>query len=163
VTIEVKVDTSDFDRLLADVPAALARAQRNALAAVGQAVASRSTLAFRTPELRPAPWAPRKPSYVVTVNKKTKKKTKKLDDHPLLIKSGSLRQSIGWKFQGDDAVAVGSDKEYASYHQFGTKRMPARPFFPFDASGVPTPQITRKIHDLVEKAYSEELRKLGFR
>jgi len=161
VTIEVKVNTSNLDRLLADFPAALARAQQRALADIGQAVASRATLAFRTPSLRPSPLAPRKPTYIVKVNKKTKKKTKKLDDHPLLIKSGAPRQSIGWKLEGNDAVVVGSDKVYASYHQFGTKHTPARPFLPVDANGNLTPPMMQKIQGLVEKAYSEELRHIG--
>ena len=159
--IEVNVDTSKLNRMLADFPAALARAQQRVLQDIGQAVASRATQAFRTPTMRPSPWAPRKPSYTVKVNKKTGKKTKKLDAHPLLIKSGSLRQSIGWKLRVfDTAVVVGTDKEYASYHQFGTKHMPARPFMPIDKNGNLTPQMQQKINKIVEKVLAEEMGKI---
>ena len=148
MNIEVKVDTSKLDRLLADFPVALARAQRQALMDIGQAVTSRATLAFRSPPMRPSPWVPRKPS-------------KRDDGHPLLIKSGSLRQSIGWKLDGRDTVVSGTDRKYAGYHQTGTKRMPARPFFPVDRSGNLTPQMKSKINKLVEKAMIEELRNIG--
>ena len=146
MNIEIKVDTSKFDKLLADVPAALARAQSQALKDIGQAVASRTTLAFRHQQMRPSPWAPRK-------------KSKRDDGHPLLIKSGALRQSIGWKLQGSDTVVIGTDRKYAGYHQTGTKNMPARPFFPVDRSGNLTPQMKSKIDGIVEKTFAEELRK----
>lgn len=163
MTFDVDVDTSKLERMLTDFPVALARAQQRILRDIGQAVASRATLAFRTPQMRPSPWAPRKPSYTVTVNKKTGRKAKKIDDHPLLIKSGSLRQSIGWKLRGGDSVVVGTDKQYAGYHQFGTKHMPARPFMPVDKGGNLTPQMMQKIHRIVEKALAEELGRIGIR
>ena len=157
--VEVKVDMSKLERTLADYPAALARAQQRILQDIGQAVASRATLAFRTPQMRPSPWAPRKPSYTVTVNKKTGKKTKKLDNHPLLIKTGSLRQSIGWKLRGSDTVVVGTDRKYAGYHQTGTKRMPARPFLPVDDKGKLTPQMEQKVNRIIARHLKTELGK----
>lgn len=147
MTIEVNVDTSKFDRMMSDFPAALARAQRQTLMDIGQTVASRAMLAFRHPKFRPSPWAPRKSG----------------GKWPLLIKSGSLRQSIGWKLQGSDTVVVGTDKKYAGYHQTGTKHMPARPFMPVDKSGNLTPQMMRKINRISEEALAEELRKIGFK
>ena len=144
MNIEVKVDTSKFDKMMADFPRALARAQKRALMDIGQAVASRATMAFRNEPMRPSPWAPRK-------------KSKRDDGHPLLIKSGSLRQSIGWKLQGNDTVVVGTDKKYAGYHQTGTKHMPARPFMPLDRNGDLTPQMQQKIYKIVEKDLAEEL------
>ncbi len=142
--ITISIDTSKFDKVLADFPERMAAAKRNALEEIGAAVASRTVQAFRSEPIRPSPWAPRKPS-------------KRDDGHQLLIKSGALRQSINWKLEGDDAVAVGSDKEYAPYHQTGTQYMPARPFFPVDKFGRLLPAIDRKINRIVEKAYSEEL------
>lgn len=144
--ITITVDTSQLDKTLSDFPARLAAAQRRALQAIGAAVASRTTQAFRTPAFRPSPWAPRK----------DKKST-----HPLLIKSGNLRQSINWKLDGDDAVAVGAPMKYASYHQEGTKNMPARPFFPIDGDGNLTPAMAEKISRTVERIYVDELEKLG--
>ena len=145
ITATVSVDTSRFDRMLHDIPAALARAQRNALKGIGAHVASEATRAFRYPSLRPSPWAPRK-------DKKAK--------HPLLIKSGSLRQSMSWRIAAPDTVQIGSDRKYAGYHQFGTKRMPARPFFPIDKSGRLTPRMEKKINADVEKAFAAEFARL---
>ena len=145
IKAEVRFDTSRLDRMLHDFPSALARAQRRALEAAGQLVASRTTLAFRDPKLRPSPWAPRKDG-----------KSK----HPLLIKSGALRQSIKWRLAGTNAVVVGSDKKYGPYHQFGTKNMPARPFFPIDAHGRLVPEMARKINRTIERIYAEELGKI---
>ena len=145
IEVEVKVDTSKFDRAMADFPVRIAQAQSRALWYIGQAVSSRAQLAFRTSSLRPSAWAPRK-------DKKSK--------HPLLIRSGNLRQSIAWRFNGDDTVVVGSPAKYARYHQFGTKRMPARPFFPFSRSGQLTPAMDRKIKGILDRACREELGKL---
>ena len=146
--ITISVDTSSIDKVLADFPVRIAAAQKRALQAIGQSVASRATQAIRTVSLRPATWPPRKPS-------------KRDDGHPLLIKSGDMRQSISWKLDGEDTVVVGSSKEYARYHQEGTKHMPARPFFPIDRNGQLVPGMESKIQRTVERIYGEELGKLG--
>ena len=146
--ITITVDTSKFDRMMADFPVRLAAAKKRALEAIGQAVASRATLAFRTPSLRPSPWAPRKPS-------------KRDDGHPLLIRSGNMRQSIKWELRGDDTVAIGTPTKYAPFHQHGTKNMLARPFFPIDSRGQLVPAMASKVARTVERIYTEELGKLG--
>ena len=140
--ITVTVDTSRLDRVMSDFPLAMARAQRKALAAIGQQMATRATQAFRIKAFRPSPWAPRK----------DKKAT-----HPLLIRSGALRQSIRWHLKGMDTVVAGSPHQYCIYHQFGTKRMPARPFFPIDKNGRLVPAMERKIVRTVEAAIRLEL------
>ena len=144
MTIEVYIDSSKFDRMMADFPAKIASAKKRALMAIGQAVASRATLAFRSSMFRPSPWAPRK---------------KPGDGHPLLIRSGHLRQSISWKLDGDDAVVVGTSQKYAKYHQYGTKKMPARPFMPVDKTGRLMPDVERKIRKFVDMAIAEEFEK----
>ena len=150
MNIEIKVDTSKFDKLLADVSAALARAQRSALVVIGNVVKNRTIDAFKHPELRPSPWAPRKNNAD--------------PERPLLIKHphGGLWQSFRSELQGNNTVVIRTDKEYAGYHQFGTKHMPARPFFPVDKSGNLTPDCMREIKEEVEDVYRNELRKLGF-
>ena len=147
MNIEISVDTSKFDRILSDLPAAMARAQKNALHAIGAEVESRTTRAFKNTSIRPLPWAPRKSG----------------GDWPLLVKhpNGGLRASIQHKLVGDDTVVIGTDKEYAGYLQFGTRRMPARPFFPLDASGHLTPVMERKVRKLAEDALKDELRRIG--
>ena len=139
------VDTSEVDDLLARVPGAFDRARRKALEYIGARLASDATRAFKAASLRPSPWAPRK-------DRKAK--------HPLLIKhpEGGLWKSISSKIEGEDTVAVGSDKKYAVYHQLGTKNMPARPFFPVDADGNLTPRAGRKIGADVAAAFEEEIR-----
>ncbi len=141
--ITVRIDTSKAERMLADLPDVLARARLKAMASIGAAVVSRTTLAFRTPNVRPSPWAPRK----------DKKAT-----HPLLIKSGALRQSFSWRLEAPNTVVVGTPHKYANYHQYGTKNMPARPFFPVDKYGSLTPDMARKIDQIIGKAYSEALK-----
>lgn len=152
--ININIDTSQLDKKLIDlksnVPYALRAGVERSLADIGQAVASRATLAFRSEPIRPSPWAPRKPS-------------KRDDGHPLLIKSGSLRQSIGYKVVGKDTVVVGTDRKYAGYHQFGTKHMPARPFMPLDENGNLLPRMQLKINEIVEKSVAEELGKSGLK
>ena len=149
MNIEVKVDTAKLERMLADFPEALARAQKSALKAIGAEVKSQAELAFKHPHYRPSPWAPRKSG----------------GDWPLLVKhpNGGLRASIESKLVGDDTVVVGTDKKYAGYHQFGTKHMPARPFMPVDKSGNLLPRVMRKIKKIVEESLAEELRKIGFK
>lgn len=47
MNIEISVDTSRFDRKMADFPDAMARAQRNALVVIGNSVKNRATDAFK--------------------------------------------------------------------------------------------------------------------
>ena len=143
--ITITVDTSRFDRMMADFPAAMERARRVALNQIGNTVRNRTTAAFRSPSLRPSPWAPRK----------DKKST-----HPLLLKSTTMWRSIEYRVTGPDTVVIGSSTKYAPYHQHGTKNMPARPFFPIDKYGQLTPRIMRKIKADVEAAYKEEIDKV---
>lgn len=145
IEIEIKADTSRFNRAMADFPVRIAQAQSRILWYVGQAVASRAQQAFRTASFRPSPWAPRK-------DKKAK--------HPLLIRSGNLRQSITWRFKSNDTVVAGTSTKYARYHQMGTKHMPARPFFPVDAQGRLTDSMLKKINRNVDRICREELGKL---
>ncbi len=148
--INIEISTKGFDKLLADFPNRFATAQKRTLEAIGTEVSSRAERAFRSETLRPSPWAPRKPS-------------KRDDGHPLLIKHphGGLWKSIRHRLEGSDTVVVGSDKGYAGYHQFGTKRMPARPYFPIDQHGRLTPAMESKIQGMAGRIYEDELKKLG--
>ena len=145
IEIEINVDTSRIKRVLTDFPARITAAKMRILRYVGQAVASRATQSFRTASFRPSRWAPRK-------DKKAK--------HPLLIRSGNLRQSITWRFKSNDTVVAGTSTKYARYHQMGTKHMPARPFFPVDAQGRLTDSMLKKINRNVDRICKDELGKL---
>ena len=148
MNIEIKVDTSKFDRMMSDFPAAMARAQRNALVVIGNVVKNRTTEAFKNPHYRPSPWAPRKNNAD--------------PERPLLYKNGDLQQNFRSVVTGPDTVVVRTKVEYARYHQTGTKHMPARPFFPVDKSGNLTPGCMREIKEEVEDIYRNEFRKVGF-
>lgn len=54
INIDVKIDTSRFDRKMADVPTRFAAAQKRTLEAIGTEVSSRATRAFRSETLRPS-------------------------------------------------------------------------------------------------------------
>ena len=50
----------------------------------------------------------------------------------ILIDTGQLHQSIAYDVAGD-TLFVGTSKAYGAYHQFGTSKMPARPFLGLSA------------------------------
>lgn len=76
------------------------------------------------------PWEPLSPETVAR-----KGSSRILED------TGGLRQSIAWRLVGSEAVAVGTNLEYAPVHQFGAKRknIPERPFLPVAETGVDLP------------------------
>ena len=65
--------------------------------------------------------------------------------HRILQDTGALRQSIVKRLEGDRSVIVGARVEYAPFHQFGTRRMPARPFL--GVSPTAREEIMDAIHD----------------
>lgn len=46
----------------------------------------------------------------------------------ILVDTGTLRGSINHAVHGSDSVEIGTRVYYGKYHQFGTKRTPARAF-----------------------------------
>lgn len=44
------------------------------------------------------------------------------------VDTGNLRRNIEHGVMGDDTAVVGTDVKYGKYVEFGTSRMPARPF-----------------------------------
>lgn len=48
--------------------------------------------------------------------------------HPVLIKTGKLKQSI-FILEQDKGVDLVNRTDYGPHHQYGTKKMPRRPFF----------------------------------
>ena len=148
ISVTVNLDTSRFDRMMSDFPGAMARARRAALLQIGKTIRNHTREAFNEPSKRPAPWAPRKAS-------------KRDDGHPLLIRSGELRNNFRYRLNGDAAVVVWTKAKYAGYHQFGTKKMPARPFFPFLPNGQIMPTVLREIDHKIQYECDKELRKLS--
>lgn len=115
-------------------PALIGRATLAAGTVIG-AIAQR---AFDEPGLRPTAWPGRKSG----------------GSNPLLIKSGTLRQSIHVTQQGADTVRIGTPVIYGAVHQLGSAKasgrgsgIPARPFFP-----VVEDQLTGNASQLVSDA-----------
>ena len=131
------------------------RDPRPVLEAMGAAIVSVAILAFRQAAIRPSPWQPVKRQGGVP-----------------LYDTGALRHSIRVISASSNSVTIGSDRPYAAAHQFGTRPyvitpktakalfwpgarhpvrkvnhpgLPARPFFPFDASGTITPEAPRRV------------------
>jgi len=72
-----------------------------------------------------------------------------------IIDSGRLRDSVKYKVRGDE-VSIGTNVEYATYQEYGTVKMPARPYL--------RPSIDNKRKFLVElwgQMYAKVFRIMG--
>ena len=111
------------------------RDPKPALAAMGEVVVSVTMRAFTDASLRSSTWARLAPSTI---------KRRRQDGRGTmpLLRTGLLSRSARVSSLTKSSVVVGSDRPYAPHQQFGTRRgVPARPFFPFDKSGRPTPRV----------------------
>lgn len=91
------------------------------------------------------PWQPLSP---VTIERKGSSR--------ILEDTGRLRQSITWRVIGREAVAAGTNVEYAPVHQFGwpEQHIPKRPFLPLATDGARLPlSYRRAVMDILEDAY----------
>ena len=70
----------------------------------------------------------------------------------MLIDTGALFRSILAQPPTADSVEVGTDRPYALYHQFGTKHMPARPFFPVQGES-----LTERAEQIVREAMQAKI------
>lgn len=103
--------------------------------AVGLTVSSLAARSFNDPSVRASPWAPLKPA---TLREKIAagQSTAILKRSTLLFRSWRVIEATA------DRVRVGSDRFYAIFHQFGTKRgLPARPMLPI-TGGVDNARLT---------------------
>jgi phage gpG-like protein len=108
------------------------------LQGIGTVIVSHAQRAFDEPGLRPASWKPRK---------------SKKEKHPLLIKSGDLRQGLNFQKEGSSSIRMGSPTKYAATHQLGRDAIPARPFFPVLNNAL-TGNVTMEINDVVDALIS---------
>jgi phage gpG-like protein len=104
--------------------------------AIGTGLVGQTKRAFNQPALRPAPWKAKK------------------DGSPATLKSreATLWRSIRVVKAEAKRVRIGSDRPYAAIHQLGGKSrpMPARPYFPFYASGQLTPGGAKLVGQVIE-------------
>jgi phage gpG-like protein len=150
--VSIKDDVSpDLARKLAAL-----KNRRRAMLAIGQEIVTSAKRAFSISSLRPAPWAPLRPSTLARKGQKTS---------PLIL-SGTMARSPRVIEATEDRVTVGSDRRVGNYslaaiHQYGAprRRIPPRPFFPFGGGPdrpVLTPQMARivdgRLRALIEKA-----------
>lgn len=142
------------------------REVRSAMAAAGAKVlASMATDAIRDAKLRPAPWPPLAASTkkgIGAAAAKAKAAEKAVAGHVLLYRTGALSQSLRPVASGD-TFGVASDRPYAVFHQYGTKKMPARPFVP--ALGKPgaeklTPAAEKAVAEAAQAAFDAALRRI---
>lgn len=80
---------------------------------------------FATEGIAAGGWEPLSPRYAAW-------KARKYPGAPILTRTGKLRRSLTVRPFGieritPDSMTIGTDIPYATYHQHGTARMPARP------------------------------------
>lgn len=140
-----------------------ASSRRSAMEAIGVGLVSMAKRSFNTnPALRPSVWAVKKDGTPSTLQDSTR-----------------LRNSITVRAVSENTVSIGSDASYARIHQLGGKTrphvirpvrvkalripglgifrmvrhpgsdIPARPYLPFDANGMPTVQADRLIRTIL--------------
>jgi len=115
-----------------------AMAEAELMRNLGEAGAAIATRAFREDTLRPLPWPPHSPRTHAT--------------WPLLMPpKAHLWRSIRVTSYDARHATVGTDRPYAPYLQFGTRKMPARPFLPFFAPNMPTPMLVTALQQRAEQ------------
>ena len=114
------------------------------LRAMGMAAVTLAKQAFTDAGLRPSAWPPRKDPG---------------KDHNLLMLSTMLYRSPRVLGVGPEKVIIGSDRPYAATHQLGSQKLniPARPYWPFHASGA----LTKDGAVRVERALRAALKARG--
>jgi phage gpG-like protein len=149
--------------------------------AMGQEVVSITKRAFNDPSLRVSAWAPVKKSG-------REAGTGRFASTAALKASGAMWQSIRITGLTGREVRAGTDRPYATYHQFGTKAytirpvaakalswpgaahpvkvvhhpgLSPRPFFPFDANGVMAPFARDKVRAVADAKIRSMCRAAG--
>lgn len=110
---------------LATVPAALATAQRNALDLIGAKIAADARAKIGTYQRATngfVRWAP------LAQSTEAEKRRLGYPTGAPLLRDGTLRASIQHEMLSSTEVIVGSKSDIAAYQEFGTSRIPPRPF-----------------------------------
>lgn len=114
----ITVDLSGLDTLRERVAALASADLHDLLDAIGTELVDVTVERFTTKTApNGAPWRPWSPRYARTRHA----------GHSLLVSDSHLIRSIQQLVSGG-TVAVGSNLVYAAAHQFGTPRIPARPY-----------------------------------
>ena len=147
---------------------AMARVARVA----GEELAIMAAEAFHSERVRPAEWPPLSRRTEAGMSKARKRGAKKRGSARPLVDTGTLMRSFEVGAADGDGVTIKNTasnekgKDYAVYHQYGTKKMPARPFIPatggFDEVAQPTDLARRRLETAMKRALAEEARRNGF-
>jgi phage gpG-like protein len=114
------------------------------LEAMGLQMVSLAQRSFNDPAFRAAPWAPLKASTLAA-------KLKAGKSSAILKRDVVLARSWRVASVTNAAVTVGTDRPYAPYLQFGTRRgLPARPMLPF-IGGPDSAQLAPFARDKLDK------------
>jgi len=93
---------------------------------------------------RPTMWQPLSPAYAKRIAKSGGQPV------PTLYRRGTIFNSIG-ESASEQMGSVFTFNPLAEYHQFGTDKLPSRPFFPFDRAGNPTRFIQLQMEQVAER------------
>lgn len=145
MNIRIKTDTitPELARLVAKF-----KDPKSAMQLIGDEVTNMGRDSFLNQYNRPATWPGLQPTTIA--RKKKAGKTR-----PLIFE-GNLVRSLKTIEVGPTHALVGSDRTAGSHslaaiHQLGAPKanIPARPFFPFDASGKATPGVVARAKEIL--------------
>ena len=158
---------SGFTIDVRDFSAAVRRLSSRELAetasrAAADIIKGRAEGAFRHPELRPAPWPPRKDRSAKAGKSAGRSAKKARKPHALMIDTGNLMGSFSVVSSGKGWKIV-SSANYAPYHQFGTSKMPARPMLPFDKQGNLLDAAKEDVETAMMQGVVKMAKELGFK
>ncbi len=136
----------EFESYMRELPNKIRQAVRISLERVGAVGVSQLSRLFQT-EGRSlgAEWKPVKESYL-------KQKIKKGFSEKTLHRTTTLAQSFHSKAT-DMEVKIGTPVPYAIYHEYGTKKMPARPFM----KPVATYLQEKAVSEIFKRTFKEAL------
>jgi phage gpG-like protein len=126
------------------------RDRKPILNAMGSEMAKLANGSFNNPAWRAEAWAPNKPSTIAA-------KLKAGKSSALMKRNLILWRSYKPGSVTNDSVTVSTDRSYAPYLQFGTKRgIPARPMLPF-IGGPDSSQLAPWAREKIEKIARRQL------
>jgi HK97 gp10 family phage protein len=115
------MDIKEFEVYIKELPIKLNKAVVQSLHQAAQETESRLSRLFKTEgRSEGVEWAPLKEAYL-------KWKIKKGFSEKKLHKTATLAQSFN-SIVNETSAVVGTPVPYSVYHEFGTRKMPARPF-----------------------------------
>ena len=139
-----QVSFKDVDKILGQLIGVIEDRKREIMEPVEKIIVEDTRLRFKLgvdPQGRP--WAPLKEATLRSRRRKGRQ------DQPVLSDSRTLRNSIESSSTNDEVI-IGTNVEYAKYHQEGTSRMPQRKILGLSES------VRRRIRSLIQRVLREK-------